>query len=1392
MKIGGDDALLVQKIAKAEASLAELQRQKATPKIDLDIAAAEVSRQRLVDQLDALQAKKTDPKIDLDIAAAEFRRAELVMKLDELQAKPYTVTAELAQDKLLLQIAQVQSRLDALAAKKTKLDIDTDEAAILVKIATVQERIDRLNGQKTTINIDADIGATEAKIAALEAQLAGLGETTAAAGDAATVAGAEFNWMAAGIGVAFPPASSAVLALSGALELAAIPLVAIKLGMGGIQAAAAPLAGSFLNLQSVVAATFENGLKPAITTVSALIPTLQAGLVGTATSLTGVATSVGKVVSSQPGLIALQATFSNIQSTIVAMTPGIAGFAQNVVNLGELGTGALSGLANMVNGLATQWRTLITNLTSSGVAQVAIQSLVDVLSAVMSIIPPLVQAGVQLMAVIGPPLAGALNLVSGAVQLLAGPLGGLTNIVLASLAAWKLFSAMGALVEAGLAKIGLGAAAAATAQEAQAASTYTTAAAAATAATTLEAQAAAATSAAAAAAAHAATTEAAAVALASQAAAAATAATTDAELAAAESLAADAALAQAGASEAATAALAAQAGAGRAAAAASGATAASTAATGAAAAGAAAATSRFGAALGLLGRVLLPVGIAAVASYVAIKSFTSSTDEATSAMARGGQAAEEMAARVKSQSIEIQAGDGWFVRMNASANNWFSSNILGMATIDSVTEAVSKHRAGLTDLQRAQEDATTAAGDYQLQLDRYGAGSIQATEAQKKLAEATLKVTQAQAAAVVAQTNLSASMQAAAGHFGSVAQAADGAAQAAITYANALATLADPLAGAGDKTKAFAADMANAADAPRNLLAAMNAANSSITSFAESTDRITPALVSASGSINTATKAGQDLATGILGTAKAYDNLRGATIASSQAAGDTMSTALAKGGVALEDFRQKLMTQAQQHGATRAQAQGLVDTYLAFPPSIKTEISQPGMTEAYVNALGLGKAITGLPTNTTVTVKSLTDDARRKLEDLGFVVQKLPNGQIIIGADIGQVGSAIALAKQQAEATAAVMKLKANPQEFYDSIHDGVGAALATTGANIPIGGVPDGFHSVLRDSVGAALATEAQMPLSANPAGFDAVVVRSVGMAGSMLAVIPMDGTPDAFNGKVEIALRFANGSTGVIALDGNPELVNGKTTAAVRFADGSTGRITLDGNPDPATGKIRAVVDFGNGQHTIVTIDPRDLATPVLNGIPRQINTVVVITSQDLRESHGGAGGGLVGYSGGGIAGSVRRFATGGVLGGYAPGKDTIPAILSPGEAVLVPELVRRLGPGNILAANMEASGRQPTFWNGGRPSGGDGVALGPLAVGSAVSAGPAPGVDVARVVAQLRELRNDTTRVTSQLSTQVGQLAEVVRRSGTGASIVVNDASGNPVETARSAIMQLRVRH
>jgi tape measure domain-containing protein len=98
-------------------------------------------------------------------------------------------------------------------------------------------------------------------------------------------------------------------------------------------------------------------------------------------------------------------------------------------------------------------------------------------------------------------------------------------------------------------------------------------------------------------------------------------------------------------------------------------------------------------------------------------------------------------------------------------------------------------------------------------------------------------------------------------------------------------------------------------------------------------------------------------------------------------------------------------------------------------------------------------------------------------------------------------------------------------------------------------------------------------------------------------------------------------------------------------------------------------------------------DFMAPILDGIGKVAGMVGSGIGGALKGMFGLAGGGVIGYAGGGT-----------VLGGYSPGVDSVPAMLSPGESVLVPELTRAIGPSNILAANHAASGGRAPGSTGG----------------------------------------------------------------------------------------------
>ncbi|MBW0088229.1 hypothetical protein I4I77_01225 [Pseudonocardia sp. KRD-188] len=151
-------------------------------------------------------------------------------------------------------------------------------------------------------------------------------------------------------------------------------------------------------------------------------------------------------------------------------------------------------------------------------------------------------------------------------------------------------------------------------------------------------------------------------------------------------------------------------------------------------------TLALGTAVAAVGRALPIVGVAAVGLGLALSSMSTSTDSAVTAMAAGGVAADNMRAALLEQQGASQAGRSGFDDWATSINGWVNSNVFGMASVESTTEAMSRQRSEMTALQRAQQDVTIAQGEYQAALDRFPASSPRVQAAASALADATRRV----------------------------------------------------------------------------------------------------------------------------------------------------------------------------------------------------------------------------------------------------------------------------------------------------------------------------------------------------------------------------------------------------------------------------------------------------------------------------------------------------------------------------------------------------------------------------------------------------------------------------------------------------------------------------
>lgn len=202
-----------------------------------------------------------------------------------------------------------------------------------------------------------------------------------------------------------------------------------------------------------------------------------------------------------------------------------------------------------------------------------------------------------------------------------------------------------------------------------------------------------------------------------------------------------------------------------------------------------------------------------------------------------------------------------------------------------------------------------------------------------------------------------------------------------------------------------------------------------------------------------------------------------------------------------------------------------------------------------------------------------------------------------------------------------------------------------------------------------------------------------------STVGFVQMDAKPDLATGKVNAWVKLADGTVGTATMDanGNPaEIQLGKTKYKI---DNTTGVLTVDGNVDPAEkdrSGMKIAIDKTTGTIIFLANDSAVVSAKDRAKQPTSSTHTIHVIVQGAAAAGAalglrGAGGMLVGKSTMAMTRDGVGFSGGGfILGGYAPGRDTVgPLWLSPGEAVLVPELVRQLGPANILRANLLASG-------------------------------------------------------------------------------------------------------
>lgn len=164
------------------------------------------------------------------------------------------------------------------------------------------------------------------------------------------------------------------------------------------------------------------------------------------------------------------------------------------------------------------------------------------------------------------------------------------------------------------------------------------------------------------------------------------------------------------------------------------------------------------------------------------------------------------------------------------------------------------------------------------------------------------------------------------------------------------------------------------------------------------------AMVTATGQINTTTEAGRAL----FSSAQKMSEALYGQITAMQQKGATEEQMIAQAQSTYDTF----VMNAQAAGMNAEQARKLADSYIGIPKQVVTVITNPGMAAASAEIAKYKGKLDAVPKEKAVTVKTLSDDAKKQLEDVGFKTQKLKDGKVKITADDKQLQGVLENAKK--------------------------------------------------------------------------------------------------------------------------------------------------------------------------------------------------------------------------------------------------------------------------------------------------------------------------------------------------------------------------------------------
>ncbi|PBC72241.1 MULTISPECIES: phage tail tape measure protein [unclassified Streptomyces] len=241
---------------------------------------------------------------------------------------------------------------------------------------------------------------------------------------------------------------------------------------------------------------------------------------------------------------------------------------------------------------------------------------------------------------------------------------------------------------------------------------------------------------------------------------------------------------------------------------------------------------------------------------------------------------------------------------------------------------------------------------------------------------------------------------------------------------DSVAALADKTGDADSRTRALRASLDLLSGGSISLQAAQARVNEAITQANEAmatgvkkSDGWGKALVKTNGTIDTTTKNGQGLFNTLNNIASGSADAAIAAYDFAESQGKGLPEKLKASQAEMQKARDAAIKLGEGYGLSTKQAQGVADAMGLIPGQVSILLQTKGVDSTLAELLAVQAEFAKVPKSKTVKVDTLSDDAKKKLEELGYTVKLIPGTrEYKVTAKTGQAKADLANLLKQMQA----------------------------------------------------------------------------------------------------------------------------------------------------------------------------------------------------------------------------------------------------------------------------------------------------------------------------------------------------------------------------------------